>query len=300
MNRVAVAVAASGVGWSIVHARSPAVRAWDRAVMEDRRVGPIGYRVAGPEQAGVGVVLFHGLVATGDVFGTTPTTLAEHHRIVVPDLLGFGRSLDERRTDFSTAAHLDALDDVIDRELGGKRIRIGAHSMGSSLALRWAARHPDRVERVVCVGAPIWPSPDAARRSLGRLGPMARSLILDERIARAICGLNCRHRTLGGLVSAAVAPRWPVPIARQASLHTWPAYIDALEEHVIGCPWRRLLSEVTGQDIRVDLVRGDRDGIGDSGHIERLANMPGVETRVVPGDHTLPAADPGLLADALR
>ena len=46
----------------------------------------------------------------GDIFGAGFDRLAERHRVVVPDLLGFGRSLDEARTAFSVEAHLDALD----------------------------------------------------------------------------------------------------------------------------------------------------------------------------------------------
>lgn len=299
MKRVVTAAALPVVAWSIAHARSRAVRNWADPRLEIQRQGPLCYRVAGAEQADVGIVLLHGLVATGDVFGTTPAALARHHRVVVPDLLGFGRSLDEGRTDFSTSAHLDALDRVIDRELDGKMIRIGAHSMGSALALRWAERHPDRVERVVCVGAPIWPSPDAARASLGRLGPMARSLLLDRKIAQAVCSFSCRHRTLSGVISAVVAPRWPIQIARQASLHTWPAYIGALEEQIIDCPWSELIDALATDDIGVHLIRGDGDGIGDADHIARIATSPGVEATTVPGDHTLPASDPQLLADLL-
>lgn len=299
MKRVATAAALAASAWAIVHRRSPAVHAWRAPDLPIRRHGPLSYRVAGPGDAETGVVLLHGLVATGDVFGATPGILAQQHRVVVPDLLGFGRSLDEHRTDFSTTAHLDALDDLLSHELAGKQVRIGAHSMGSALALRWAAANPHRVERVVGVGPPIWPDADTARNALGRLGPMGRSLILDRRIAHAICSFNCRHRNLAGLLSAAIAPRWPIPIARQASLHTWPAYIDTLQEQIIDCPWPELLDRLAAAHTPVHLIRGDRDGIGDTGYIQGLATIPGVDVVTVPGDHTLPATQPRLLVDAL-
>ena len=216
-----------------------------------------------------------------------------------PDLLGFGRSLDEHRTDFSTAAHLEALDDLIDHELRGRKLRIGAHSMGSALALRWAAANPDRVERVVCVGAPIWPDADSAKAALGALGPMGKSLVLDDRLARAVCSFNCRHRTLAGLLSAAAAPRWPIPVARQASLHTWPAYITALEDQIINCPWNELLDTLAEQEVPVRLIKGDRDTIGDPDLLNEIATRAGVDVSIVAGDHTLPAADPNLLVEEL-
>ncbi len=299
MRRGAGTVLAVLGAWWTCHARSAAVRHWRPSTLELRRHGGLSYRVGGPPDAPVGVVLLHGLVATGDVFGGTPDHLARRHRVIVPDLLGFGRSLDEARDDFSTAAHLDALDEVIGRELDGKRLHLGAHSMGSALALRWSAHDIARVDRVVCLGVPAWPEPAAARRSLGRLGPMSRALLVDDRAARAMCGFSCRHRTLSGMLSAAVAPRWPIPIARQASLHTWPAYIQALEEQIIDCPWDDLLGTVVQAGVDVRLVHGDRDSIGDISFLRGLAATHGFDLTFIHGDHTLPAADPGLLAELL-
>lgn len=299
MRRVAAALGIAGATWAMIHQRAPAVRSWQRPDLPVLRHGPLNYRCAGPDDADIGVVLLHGLVATGDVFGETPSLLATNHRVVVPDLLGFGRSLDEQRSDFSTAAHLDALDDLITHELGDRRVRIGAHSMGSALALRWAAEKPDRVDRVVCLGPPIYPNADAARSALGELGPMGRSLILDDRIARAICTFNCRHRTLAGLLSALAAPRWPIPIARQASLHTWPAYISAIEEQIINCPWGDLVATLVQQRVPIRLVRGDRDPIGEPDVLRTLGSLAAIDAALVDGDHTLPAARPTLLVDAL-
>ena len=60
------------------------------------------------------VVLLHGLVATGDVFGAAFDPIADQATLVVPDLLGFGRSLDDSRERFTPDDHLDALDEMLD------------------------------------------------------------------------------------------------------------------------------------------------------------------------------------------
>lgn len=299
MRRVAPAVGITAAAWTTAHRRSPAVRAWQPSELPVLQHGPLRYRSAGPDGADTGILLLHGLVATGDVFGETPSLFARNHRVVVPDLLGFGRSLDEHRTDFSAAAHLGALDDLVTHELGDRRIRIGAHSMGSALALRWAAANPDRVDHVVCLGAPIYRDADAANRALSDFGLMGRSLILDDRIARAICAFNCRHRTIAGLVSAVVAPRWPIPIARQASLHTWPAYIAALEEQIINCPWSDLVEQLAQANVPIRLIKGSRDSIGDPALLQELGARTGIDVTIVAGDHTLPAANPTLLVNSL-
>ncbi len=298
--RPALVAAAAAGAWTALHLRSPAVRAWRPTSLPSSGTVPLAHRVGGPADATSSALLLHGLVATGDVFGQTADRLARDRRVVVPDLLGFGRSLDEARSDFSTEAHLDALDALVDGACPDGPISIGAHSMGSALALRWAARHPDRVERVVCLGAPTWPSPEAARHGLGSLGAMSRAFILDERVARRVCHLNCAHRTLAGVLGALAAPRWPIPISRQSSLHTWPAYHQSLLDQVVGCPWEELLGDLDRAGIPVTLVRGRRDGIGDAAFARAVTDgLDLASLVVVDGDHTLPAAEPDLLVEAL-
>ncbi len=293
--------AAVAAAWTIAQRRSPAVRGWQPSTLPHARTDRLAYRYGGPDGSASTVLFLHGMVATGDVFGTTPDWLARSNRVLVPDLLGFGRSLDEARNDFSTDAHLDALDELLDQAAPTGPIAIGAHSMGSAIALRLAAHHPDRVDRVACIGAPIWPTPDAARNSLGRLGAMSRALLFDEAVARRICHFNCEHRTLASYLSAIAAPRWPIPIARQASLHTWPAYIQTLTDQIIECPWNQLIGDLGTAGTPVTLIRGSRDPIGDAEHIAALAdNHANVTTRAVDGDHTLPAARPTLLSDELH
>lgn len=299
MNRTAAVAASGATAWIAAHVSSPAVRGWHGTELPLMRFGPLAYRAVGHPDAPIGVLLLHGLVATGDVFGRTPHLLGASHRVVVPDLLGFGASMDERRSDFGTEAHLGALNGLIEHELGDRPFRIGAHSMGSALALRLAAEHPTRVDRVVCIGAPIWASPAEARAGLGALGPMARALILDRRVASRLCRFNCRHRRIAGLLAAATSPRWPIPVARQASLHTWEAYIQALEEQIIDCPWPALVERASAGGCRIELVHGRRDPIGDRGAITALTRHGAVTQRTVEGDHGLPAADPTLLHELL-
>jgi pimeloyl-ACP methyl ester carboxylesterase len=71
-------------------------------------------------------VLLHGLPASGDTFGAAYDRLATSAQLVVPDLLGFARSQDPSRTDFSLQAHLDALDAMLaDLGLEDRRLVVG-------------------------------------------------------------------------------------------------------------------------------------------------------------------------------
>ena len=242
------------------------------------------------------------LLATGDVFGAAYDQLALGRRVVVPDLLGFGRSLDVSRSSFSIDDHLDALDELADvAGLFDCRWSIGAHSMGSALALRWAARHRERVERVVCWGAPLYSSPEAATAEISG-SIMTRLFVLDSHWAHRACDFNCGHRSAAGWVMAALQPSLPVAIARNASHHTWPAYRAALRHLVIEAPWRRLLTDLDAHCMRVELVWGTRDRVGDRHHahtvVDGLANT--TVTVVEGADHRLPMTHPETCIDQLR
>lgn len=158
---VGVGVVVAAAGWLAVHATSPTVRSWTQS---KRVVQPTGELVAAAFGGGdTTVLLLHGLGATGDYWPDAYDRLGEFARVVVPDLLGFGRSLDGSRSSFALDDHLDALDTCVERAAPEtKRFIVVAHLMGSGLALGLAGRHPDRTVHVVLVGAPVYPDPDAA------------------------------------------------------------------------------------------------------------------------------------------
>lgn len=299
VRTAAVAVAAAAC-WSVAHRRAMNRSAWAASDIEPRSFGQLWARSAG--RNGDAIVLLHGLISTGDVFGATYDRLAATHRLVRPDLLGFGRSMDEKRTSFTRDDHLDALDElaVATGLFESSRWTLGAHSMGVSLALSWAARHPDRVVRVVGWGAPTYPSPDEARAHVaGSL--MARLFALDTNLAARACALSCRHRTAASWISVAAEPRLPVPIARAVPLHTWPAYRDSIQGLVLDADWEQLVTSCDRQSIEVRLVWGANDRIGDPSFAERL--VEGTRHASVEvldhGNHRLPLTHPVTCATQL-
>ena len=292
-------VAAAPASWIARHQLSPAVRTWTSSALAPDTTGPLFARAGGDGDRAV--VLLHGLVSSGDVFGAAYDKLASTHRLVVPDLLGFGRSMDVNRSAFSIDDHLDALDQLAERTgLFERRWTIGAHSMGSALALRWAERHAHRIDRVVCWGAPLYPSADAALAHISG-SAMARLFVLDTGWAEQVCAVSCRHRTAAGWFTAAFEPTLPVPIARSVALHTWPAYRDAMRHFVLEADWQGHLSCLDDSDTAVDLVWGIDDAVGDSNFAISLASATSNTTvTLVPGaDHHLPLTDPELCRDHL-
>lgn len=101
------------------------------------------------------VVLLHGSgpgVTAWANWRLTIPALAEYRRVIAPDIVGFGFT--DRPADFSysleswTAHAVGVLD-----ALGVGRADVVGNSFGSSLALALAIYHPERVERLVLMGA---------------------------------------------------------------------------------------------------------------------------------------------------
>jgi pimeloyl-ACP methyl ester carboxylesterase len=114
----------------------------------------LAYRTWGPAQAPP-LVLLHALGEDSSDWAPIATALASSWRVYAPDLRGHGASdwpgsyaIEQLTTDL--AAFLDALD--------LPQVALGGHSIGGAPAYLYAARHQDRVTRLVLEDpAPPWP-----------------------------------------------------------------------------------------------------------------------------------------------
>lgn len=107
------------------------------------------------------LVLLHGLSGSSRWWRRNVPALARGARVVVPDVIGFGRTrLRGRLPPIGEIA--DLLAGWMDRLALGPVDLVG-HSMGGQIAVHLAARHPDRVRRLVLVDAAGIPRPVTPR-----------------------------------------------------------------------------------------------------------------------------------------
>jgi pimeloyl-ACP methyl ester carboxylesterase len=99
------------------------------------------------------VVLLHGYAETSDSWGPLAAELEKNFTVVVPDLRGIGRSSHpEGGYDKKTqAADIRA----VVTALGHDRASVVSHDIGIMVAYAYAARYPDKVERLVVMDAPL-------------------------------------------------------------------------------------------------------------------------------------------------
>jgi pimeloyl-ACP methyl ester carboxylesterase len=99
------------------------------------------------------LILLHGGLGSGEMFGPVLPALAERHQVIAVDLQGHGRTADiDRPIDIRLMA-----DDIaaLIGHLGLDRPDVVGYSLGGGVAMQTAVRHPDLVGRLVAASAGI-------------------------------------------------------------------------------------------------------------------------------------------------
>ena len=97
------------------------------------------------------LVLLHGGLGSGEMFGPILPALSDHHQVVTVDLQAHGRTADIDRP-FDLGSMADDIGALIDH-LELERPDVVGYSLGGGVALHTAARVPDKVRRLVTVSA---------------------------------------------------------------------------------------------------------------------------------------------------
>jgi len=106
------------------------------------------------------LVVLHGGWGAGIYPFDRQTAALNHHRVIVPDRTGYGRSgtIDVQPADF----HQRAADETIEvfDALGLGRASLWGHSDGAVIAFKIPLTAPDRVDRIIAEASPFFrPTP---------------------------------------------------------------------------------------------------------------------------------------------
>ena len=125
------------------------------------------------------MILLHGGLGSGEMFGPILPTLSQNHQVIAPDLQGHGRTADiDRPIDIELMA--DDIAALIDH-LGLDRPDIVGYSLGGGVAFMTAAKYPDKVGKLVT--ACVYLRPDAVdpalRAQQGQVNAAAAEFMKD-------------------------------------------------------------------------------------------------------------------------
>jgi len=244
-------------------------------------------------------VLLHGMFASGQYWGAAYDELGAETMVVVPDLAGFGRSVDVT-AGYGPDDHADLVAETL-RHLGaaGAPVVIGAHSLGCLVALRLAARHPELVAGIVGFSPPLYSDPDAARRSLGRAHFLVRLFALSPRLSEAACRWIRGHRPLATRLARLARPDLPEALAKDRLKHTYLSYSTTLAKVIVAAGTGASIDRLR---VPVHLVAGDKDTVVDLAYLAELeACNDGVSLAIWPGaGHEVPLTHPSQCLAEMR
>ncbi|WP_431091303.1 alpha/beta fold hydrolase [Paenibacillus sp. 8b26] len=122
-----------------------------RICYHQQKVGDVEvfYREAGPKDGQV-ILLLHGFPTSSHMFRNLIPQLAEHYRVIAPDLAGFGQTVTPPRSQFNFT--FDSLFQVIEgftEALALKQYVLYVFDYGAPVGYRLAVAHPERVQAII-------------------------------------------------------------------------------------------------------------------------------------------------------
>ncbi len=232
------------------------------------------------------VVLLHGFTHTGASWDPVVAALGESYRALTPDIRGHGNAGERIPVDLGSV-----LDDI--GRLAPQRFGLVGYSMGGRIAIHAAVSFPDRIDRLVLIGATPGIA-EVAERKARRAD--------DDALADEIEGLSIE----------AFARRWaqtPV-LAGQPPAVAADVHADRLRNQPAGLAralrglgtgalpslWNRL-AEI---EMPVALVVGERDAKFSAIAVEMAGALPDADVVVVPGvGHAVHLEAPGAVAEVI-
>jgi pimeloyl-ACP methyl ester carboxylesterase len=252
------------------------------------------YYAAGTRGSGNPVVFIHGFPTSGHLWSDVVPLMPSGHRLVVLDLLGYGRSDRPLSRSVDAKAHADRVVALLD-ELRIDRACVVGHGFGGGVAQSIAVRHAPRVSHLCLVdsiGFDRWPIARLrAARALLPLSPVMPPAFLLSRL---------RHEIERGYGDRARAAR---SIDLYLRPFAGPDGLKALAAHVRGIASadREVQSRLGSLDVPAAVVWGRRDRVLplDTGKmLER--RIRGASLTVIDGGHHFtPEETPRQVADAI-
>jgi pimeloyl-ACP methyl ester carboxylesterase len=205
----------------------------------------VHYYLEGPE-GGPPVVLVHGLGGRSeDWHNLAPYLVKAGFRVYLPDLPGYGRSEQPADFSYSVPDEAEAVVGFLDA-LGLKQVDLGGWSMGGAIVQHVAARHPERVRRLMLFDAaglyvvPTWDVRLFTPTSAADLDQLDALLMpnppkVPPFIARDILRLSAKnawviHRALNTMLAGRDATDKLLPGFRMPVLIVWGAEDRILPE----------------------------------------------------------------------
>jgi pimeloyl-ACP methyl ester carboxylesterase len=250
----------------------------------ERPWGVTRYAVEG---SGPPVLLIHGVGARLDNWDSVATLLSHSFTVVRHDLRGHGKS-GKAPGPYSLELFADDAIELL-AHLGITRAHVAGHSLGGMIAIKLAARHPNRVDRLAVLSAAAGRTEEERRKVMDRI----------DLIASGIPGDHFNNSL----------PRWFTDDFRSANPALMEQYAARNRENDPAC-YAAAYTVLATSDVAPDLaqvkapslvVTGEHD-LGSNPRMARVihAGIAGSELRILPRlRHSILVEAPATIAGLL-
>lgn len=247
---------------------------WSRLRTQLRPASAPILHIASDVGEGPVVILIHGIASSAATFTRLIPLLSDHHRCISIDLLGFGESPSPEGATYTIEEHVASIQATIrSLRLTAPFVLVG-HSLGSLLAARLAAVHPERVSHLVLVSPPVYMTPSEI--SDPRLRAQVGAYLRAYEFMRA-------NKNFTMATASRISRLFQLGDALEVSERNWTAFHLSLENCIES---QTTVSDIAAVKVPIDVVYGAQDQFITAGTLRIIEQMRHVTmTRVDVNDH---------------
>lgn len=207
---------------------------------------------------GAPIILIHGYLSSGMYWDSLVPHMAQTHRVITIDLLGFGRSRKPKHSDYSLDTQAAEVLATIRHILPNTAYTLVGHSMGALVAATVARHDSTHVAKLVLFNMPVLPGYSEAKA-------VYRTTHMDSKLPVQPLYTLLMHSPLGriGWLVAKALPRTPLvrliprkfqPVARASTRSSHSSRTRALEA-ITQSQGAQMLGELTVPTVFVGGLR---------------------------------------------
>jgi pimeloyl-ACP methyl ester carboxylesterase len=220
------------------------------------------------------IVLVHGIASSAATFRRLIPLLSDRYRCISIDLLGFGESPAPENATYTIGEHVASIHETIKSlRLRAPFVLVG-HSLGSLLAARFAAQHPEQVSRLVLVSPPVYLTP--AEISNPRVRAQVGAYLRVYEFMR-------QNKDFTIASAATIARIFALKDVLEVSQRNWMPFMLSLQNCIES---QTTVSDIAAVRVPIDVVYGAQDQFITPGTMRIIEQMRHVSMhRVDINDH---------------
>jgi len=228
-----------------------------------RPADSLHYVTLGPPD-GRPILFLHGITGSCRYWQKRVRSLALDYRLILPDLIGFGRS-PKPHVEYTLDLYRESVRHLVEElDLAGRPLILVGHSLGDLIALEYAARYGDHLDRMALFSLPRFSDPVSAHAVFWRGSPNYRRLLNDHSLAETLAQM----KRSGLELTLRYIFRFPWSVLIDSHKFTFKSLTSTIEHCLLNYQIDRVLPRVP--PIPTLLIHGEQDSVAPLSHVADL------------------------------